>query len=178
MLPASLQVKCGKQVSVVLTDDGRLYTMGRGARGVLGHGQDLLMLASPRQIDSLHQVRVTSVDCRGEHIVAVTDLGLTYSWGANAEGQLGHGDRKDRLRPEKIESLTTSRIKMAVTGAAHSLFLDTNGTVWGCGQGEDGELGMDTNESFSSESFTVLSPQATSPCPNACHWFYVTRPSG
>ena len=106
---------------MVLTEDGRLYTMGRGARGVLGHGDDLLLLQSPRQIDNIFRVslKITGVDLRGEHVVAVTDTGEVLTWGANAEGQLGHGDTQDRLRPEKVSALAMRTVTSAVAGTAH-----------------------------------------------------------
>ena len=43
------------------------------------------------------------------------DDGFVYSWGYNWDGQLGHGDRKDRYIPTLINGLT--KIKKIYCGA-------------------------------------------------------------
>ena len=72
---------------MVLTEDGRLYSMGRGGRGILGHGKDLLILSTPRVIDSLLSSPIARVCCMGEHVAAVTTHGEVLTWGANAYGK-------------------------------------------------------------------------------------------
>lgn len=39
-------------------------------------------------------------------MVALCDGGGVYTWGGNSEGQLGHGDRRDRKLPELVRVLT------------------------------------------------------------------------
>ena len=41
---------------------------------------------------------------------AVTEDGSLYTWGCNSEGQLGHGDRKDRSKPTKVVILESEPV--------------------------------------------------------------------
>jgi len=64
------------------------------------------------------------------------------TWGRGAEGQLGHGDVQDRLRPERIgrELLGGWTVIMVACGVQHTLVL-TVGGLWTCGSAEYGALG-------------------------------------
>ena len=57
--------------------------------------------------------------------------GTVYSFGRGGEGRLGLGDSNRRLSPTKIT--TISNVIDIAAGADHSLFLDANGDVYGCG---------------------------------------------
>ena len=45
------------------------------------------------------------VSAGAEHTVAITEDGELYGWGWGRYGNLGLGDRKDRLVPEKVSSI-------------------------------------------------------------------------
>jgi len=49
------------------------------------------------------------------------ESGDLYSWGNNAKGQLGHGDKKDRNRPKLV--LTKVKYYRVHAGFGHSLAL-------------------------------------------------------
>jgi len=76
-------------------------------------------------------------------------------------GQLGHGDTHDRDRPEMVTSFDGMSITSAAVGISHTLFLDTNGRVFGTGYSGDGELGLDLpegqNKILRPEELTMLS---------------------
>jgi alpha-tubulin suppressor-like RCC1 family protein len=83
-----------------------------------------------------------------QHSLARTVGGDAYSWGALAskenpnQGQLcDHSFEKGRSFPGKVPA-ETGVIDLAVApGGFHSLFLKSNGTVTGCGQNGQGQLG-------------------------------------
>ena len=131
-----VMVACGLNCSIILTDDGRVYTCGRGAHGVLGHGPDLVLISTPRAIDALVKFKIRSVSCRNEHAAAVSVTGEVLTWGNNSEGQLGHGDIIDRARPVVVMGLHSYNVTQCAAGGAHTLFMDLDGKVWACGQGD------------------------------------------
>ena len=59
------------------------------------------------------------------------------------QGALGHGDKIDQPKPALVEFFEQegNRISQIACGSAHTLALDTEGTVWTWGEGEFGRLG-------------------------------------
>lgn len=47
-----------------------------------------------------------------EHTAAVTEDGDLYGWGWGRYGNLGLGDRDDRLIPEKVSSVNVSNLTL------------------------------------------------------------------
>ena len=50
------------------------------------------------------------IECKEYHTVGLTKNGEVYSWGRNNWGQLGHGDKKERNFPTKVEALDGIKI--------------------------------------------------------------------
>ena len=73
------------------------------------------------------------------HSLYVTRAGTVWSWGLNAQGQLGDGTLLQRLTPTQVAGLT--RVKAVATGNNHSLALRDDGTVWAWGSNAEGQLG-------------------------------------
>eukprot|EP00931_Biecheleriopsis_adriatica_P051645 TRINITY_DN29986_c0_g1_i1.p1 TRINITY_DN29986_c0_g1~~TRINITY_DN29986_c0_g1_i1.p1 ORF type:complete len:545 (-),score=88.01 TRINITY_DN29986_c0_g1_i1:51-1661(-) len=78
------------------------------------------------------------------HTIFVSAFGEAYVVGSSDSGKLGLGqnDRCQVLSPEKIcfPSRNKPCIISAAAGFRHSLFLASNGEVWGCGEGRYGQL--------------------------------------
>ncbi len=71
--------------------------------------------------------------------VAITAHGQVWTWGYNAQGQLGDGTAQSRAVPQAVAGLTD--IIAVSGGGAHVLALDRFGSVWAWGDGEVGQLG-------------------------------------
>ena len=78
------------------------------------------------------------------HSLALTESGEVYAWGDNDGGQLGLGDREERLTPMKVEGLPKVKAIAAVGG--HSLALTESGEVYAWGNNEFGQLGLGDRE--------------------------------
>lgn len=50
----------------------------------------------------LQKIPIKMVAAGAEHTAAVTESGELYGWGWGRYGNLGLGDRRDRLVPEKV----------------------------------------------------------------------------
>jgi len=92
----------------------------------------------------------TAIAAGGNHSLALTSNGNLWSWGYNYLGQLGLGDSNNRLVPIFIASDFYYNIFEDVDsdagGLDHTLARKTNGTIWGWGYNEYGQLGLGYTE--------------------------------
>jgi alpha-tubulin suppressor-like RCC1 family protein len=64
--------------------------------------------------------------------------------GSNAEGKLGDGHYNNN--PNRPELIVASNVTAIAAGSAHSLFLKSDGSLWGMGLNFFGQLGYGTDE--------------------------------
>jgi hypothetical protein len=130
------EVAAGRKHSLLLTEEGALWSCGCGAFGRLGHGdkQDRPM---PLRISALQAVRVVQVASGSDLSFALTDAGELLSFGSNKDGGLGRGtlDAGFDPTPRRVEGLEGLRIVEAGAGGCHSLAVTEDGALfsWGCG---------------------------------------------
>ncbi|WP_083871998.1 RCC1-like domain-containing protein [Bartonella rattaustraliani] len=75
-----------------------------------------------------------------------------YSWGYNNYDQLGHGDTVTRAIAKRIDDFVKNKIKIAriILGQPNyydygvAYFLTTDGRIYACGYGGNGNLGTGT----------------------------------
>ena len=66
--------------------------------------------------------------CGGDHILATREDGTLWSWGSNAQGQLGHGDSAPRTSPTRLDAFgSRTEVLTAAAGGQHSLALVRGG---------------------------------------------------
>lgn len=87
------------------------------------------------------RVRVVASGCNACHSVIVADNGDVMTFGRNDKGQLGLGDTETRITPTLIEDFKDINIVAAACGRSHTLFLDSNGIVYSCGDNKMGQCG-------------------------------------
>jgi alpha-tubulin suppressor-like RCC1 family protein len=99
-------VSSGGQHTAVCTEDGHVYTCGYGGYGQLGHG-DRDKKTSPALVQALEGKNITQVQCGFYHTMALTSSGYVLSWGRGIQGELGHGNVKQKCltMPCLIEAL-------------------------------------------------------------------------
>lgn len=133
--------------TVALSDAGHVFTCGMNLYGQLGHGDQSKKFAFV-QVDPMqfNGEKVEFVATGVTHTVAITTSGRLYTWGNNGSGQLGHGDTDFRLVPTLVEAgeFGELRVTMAACGSFHTLIVTQDGSVWACGRGNNGQLGINT----------------------------------
>ncbi|AET04805.2 chromosome condensation regulator RCC1 repeat protein [Medicago truncatula] len=99
------QVSGGWRHSMALTSNGQLFGWGWNKFGQIGIGHNF-DCSSPMLVNFPHAQKVVQMSSGWRHTVAVTDRANVYSWGRGANGQLGHGDTKDRNVPTIIDAFS------------------------------------------------------------------------
>ncbi|NLH98577.1 MAG: hypothetical protein GX446_03690 [Chthonomonadales bacterium] len=120
--------------------DGRLYAFGANGYGQLGVG-DTIDRTSPTLVSG----PITGVKAiaggYGHSMVLLND-GRLFAWGWNGYGQLGLGDKRDRLAPVEVTELLGRRVAAVSAGFAHTLAITEDGALWAWGLNSDGQLGL------------------------------------
>ena len=85
------EVQCGKAHTLLRTNDGEVWSFGKGEYGRLGNGSssDLLL---PEPVDLLLDIgKCTRIACGSSFSLALMENGTLYAWGRNEQGQCGVG---------------------------------------------------------------------------------------
>lgn len=132
------------------TSTGSVYFSGMSGSGVAGDGGSTgtRYLNTPVQCGTLTGIVGISLS---RFSAFAWSASATYSWGRNAQGQLGVGSSVDTSTPQTITGLTVSKVS-ACTGldspptadVSYSLFLLSDGTVKASGTNGQGSLGDGT----------------------------------
>lgn len=142
---AVLMVACGHLHTMIVTEHGRLFAFGHGVEGRLGLG-DTNDRDMPVEVGAAHfgGVRIAYVAAGTFHSGAVTSEGRVYTWGSNMHGALGHvGDATLLLVPREIVgSFEGRKVVMLAAGGCFTMVLTTDGALWACGRGFEGQLGV------------------------------------
>ena len=76
-----------------------------------------------------------------EHSLILKNDGTLWGCGKNDYGQLGLGDYTNRTTFTQITT-NIDDIKEICCGRSHTIILENDGTLWGCGLNASGQLGL------------------------------------
>ncbi|KAK6259177.1 hypothetical protein SCA6_013651 [Theobroma cacao] len=136
------QIACGDSHCLAVTMEGEVLSWGRNQNGQLGLGttEDSLV---PQKIQAFQGVSIKMVAAGAEHTAAVSGDGALYGWGWGRYGNLGLGDRNDRLVPEKVSTLNLQgeKMDMVACGWRHTISVSVTGGLYTYGWSKYGQLG-------------------------------------
>ncbi|MCF7826663.1 MAG: choice-of-anchor D domain-containing protein [Candidatus Marinimicrobia bacterium] len=139
-------IAAGVAHTVVLTDEGEIYTWGGNTLGQLGNGSFNHSLVPVRVGGDLADKQVVAIASRYNHTLALTADGKVYGWGHNIDGELGVGNNTNSNVPVLMGGeLAGKQVVAIATGFVHSLALTSDGKLYVCGYNSDGRLGIGTN---------------------------------
>lgn len=136
------QVACGSGHSAALTDEGEVFTWGRGDDGRLGHGDKSWRLV-PRLVAQLQGNTIREIACGSYDTAAITVSGELFTWGGGMYGKLGIGNEEGQSSPRLVETLKDLPVKQVACGSRFTLVLLENSDVYGWGD----TLGTDEESS-------------------------------
>ncbi|XP_062852464.1 probable E3 ubiquitin-protein ligase HERC3 [Trichomycterus rosablanca] len=136
-----IQVACGNQHSMALTNDGQLFLWGQNTNGQLGLGKDEPKSLAPQPLKSLCGIPLAQISAGGDHSFALSLSGAVFGWGKNSTGQLGLGHTEDVYSPTCVSSLSHKKTVSISCGEDHTATLSKGGTVFTFGAGHYGQLG-------------------------------------
>lgn len=148
-----IEVTAGDGYSLAMDKNGEVYSWGRNSWGMLGNG-NTLNTNVPNKINALSGLNIVKASTSGYHCLALAGNGDVYAWGINGNGQLGLGDREDRLVPTIVQNLPSS-IDIAAAGFS-SYAVDVTGSVWSWGNNNSCKLGFTNSGDILSPNKTVI----------------------
>jgi alpha-tubulin suppressor-like RCC1 family protein len=138
---------CGYYHTLLVTEDGGLWSCGAGSHGQLGH-KDCAHQRTPAPLQAkvFGGSRVLEAVAGPRHTIAVVAEGSLWTWGGGIEGQLGSGDMPERRAiPKNLPraAFGGTPVVLASAGDDHSLALTADGQVWTWGSGREAQQGGD-----------------------------------
>ncbi len=149
-----IQAGTGYDHSVLLADDGTVFSCGRGPLG-LGATVYEASIATPIDTTNLAGKKITQIAVGWYHNLLLADDGSVYAFGSNQLGQAGLGWDGGSGRggpipvagasvatPVDTTYIADRAIVQVATNGNHSLLLADDGTVFSCGPNLYGRTGQ------------------------------------
>ena len=135
------QIACGAYYTFILKNDGSLWSCGRNDYGQLGLGDNTDRKTFTQVTTNINN-DVKEVICGYYHTFILKNDGSVWSCGYNIHGQLGLNDYTDRTTFTQVTTNINNDVKQIVCGDSHNFILKNDGSVWSCGNNNNGQLGL------------------------------------
>ena len=147
--PGFIAVSCGDTLTLALRGDGTVWMWG------VFYGQPVgnitVGFVSSRDYPTPIQIPISNViaiSAGGMDCIALKSDGTVWAWGDNEWGELGDGTNMgtDFDNPVPVQVKGLNDVVAISAGSNYNIALKSNGTVWGWGYNEEGNLGNGTFE--------------------------------
>jgi alpha-tubulin suppressor-like RCC1 family protein len=163
------QIAAGVTHSLILAEDGSVFSFGYNSHGQLGVGtvnDGSSFIAKPIDASNLGGRKITQVAAGGQHSLLLAEDGSVFSFGDNFLGRTGLGTISDSntlvATPIATLKLGGRKITQVAAGVTHSLILAEDGSVFSFGDNYFGQLGVGTAGDFIFYRGSVAQPIVTS----------------
>lgn len=144
-----IKAAVGVTFSIILTDDGKVFSFGSGEKGQLGNGRTgehiitgnktaFDIETEPIPVKGLDDKTIIDIACGPQHSVALDSQGLVYVWGYNGYCRLGLGNQQDVLIPKVVPHFAgPNEITMGahiIAGPSNTVVLDKQRLYWMAGK--------------------------------------------
>lgn len=120
-LPEGEKVKkivCSTALTFLLTESGKLFTLGANGYGQCGVGEESVSVQPPTHVD-IDGDEIVDIAAGYQHGLAVTKNGTVFTWGKGERGQLGFGTGNADA-PQELIALKGKKIAHVGAGFNHS----------------------------------------------------------
>jgi alpha-tubulin suppressor-like RCC1 family protein len=135
------QVSCGGYATSAIKTDGTLWIWGNNGDGKLGTNNTTSRSTPVTTFAGGNNWK--QVSCGRFHTAAIKTDGSLWIWGRNNEGQLGDNTTTQRNIPVTTFSGGTNW-KQVSCGRQYTTAIKTDGSLWGWGENNFGQLGDNT----------------------------------
>jgi alpha-tubulin suppressor-like RCC1 family protein len=141
--------------SYALTSTGAVYAWGHGSQGELGNGTQPVSQATAVRVDFPAGVKIAQLPNPMPYDggMAISTTGTVYAWGNDQKHQFCRSSTSPILTPVPVRRLP--HVTLAAGALFHTIY-DSNGTVYSCGAGPNGQLGNGTSGTDTSTPVRVL----------------------
>jgi alpha-tubulin suppressor-like RCC1 family protein len=132
-----VKISCTYKHTLLLLENGELYSVGEGVYGKLGHGE-----TSSEMTPILIMYHVKDISTGIHHSAAISDNKL-YTWGCAEYGQTGQSTVESSYSPKPVQYFIDNNIVpiQVACGEKHTIVLANNGLVYGFGMASYGQIG-------------------------------------
>jgi len=143
----------GQGWSIVLMTDGTIYGTGLNDSGQLGTGNTTNRNTLTLMTNSTGKTPV-SVACGQNYTIVLMSDGTIFGTGLNTSGQLGTGNTTN-TNTLTLMTNNTGKIPQSIyCGSLHTIVLMTDGTIYGTGRNNEGQLG--TGNTTNTNTLTLM----------------------
>jgi len=128
---------------MALKSDGTVWVWGENTYGQLGDGTTSKS-SMPKPFNGISGVN--AVGAGSSFSVVLKSDGTVWSWGSNELGQFGNGTYDTPITSTPVQAMGIANAKEIAVGDYYAVALLKDGTVWGWGINQYGQLGVTTND--------------------------------
>jgi len=162
-----VEVACGFQHTVILTEKGDVFVCGKlntGALGLPNHDPQTsktnrIFLPTRVQDDNKGIGRVVGIAAGFNHTVLLDEQGRVWTTGKNAHGQLGlNNNFDDQYGFVQVEALAGHEVKQVAAGQYHTMALTGDNVAWTWGANKSGQCGRPLTDAIINHRLVVKHP--------------------
>lgn len=154
-----IAISAGETHSLALKNDGTVWAWGMNNGAQLGNGT---YTDSPIAVAVSGLTEVVAIDAT----LALKSDGTLWAWGRNIQGQACIGWGTPSLLTIPVQTYAPLGIVSFLSGYLHCMILKNDGTLWGWGYNEGGQIGDSTftNRYFPSQTLGTCPVSTQSYC--------------
>ncbi len=153
----AIDVTAGSQYTAVLKADGTVWVSGYNEYGTTGDGTSSIKY-NFIQVQGLTDV--VAIESESNTMHALKSDGTVWSWGYNRYGQFGQNWTSTSAYGTPVKMRKVSNVMQISAGENFATMVATDGTVWGTGYNDYGQLGL-SNTSTQTVPQQMLNPNGS-----------------
>jgi alpha-tubulin suppressor-like RCC1 family protein len=152
-------IASGEQFNLILKSDGSLWAMGNNSFGQLGDNTTDNGNFYTNQPEQVVPDNVTAIAAGLFHSLYIKSDGSLWGMGYDYYGQLGDGifNTNGIQGTNQVEKIEPGNVTAIAAGQGHSLFLESDGSLWAMGWNQFGQLGDGTTNNVNRPEMIVAS---------------------
>ncbi|GCC28861.1 hypothetical protein chiPu_0007295 [Chiloscyllium punctatum] len=131
---------CGRNHTLVSTEQGNVYAAGDNSEGQLGLGDTEARTVFQRVEFFTNHKKIKLLAAGSNISAALTENGKLFMWGDNSEGQIGLDTKNNASVPHQVD--VGKPISWVSCGYYHSAFVTDDGQLYTFGESDNGKLGL------------------------------------